>query len=824
MSNKKPSTMKTDLVRRFTLAEVVYHAIQVLIYLTMFHTGGALLLQRLFEIEIFDPEKLSNIHRFVGLLLISFISMTIFFSIFFKKMRPLWGTFLEAFKWSFNDIVWFVKMPLNFINHKVTVPPSARFNPGQRMHLLVIMSLIFVSATTGLTMMIYRPGAIGPWIVHASTIAPATFFLGLHTFLALVNPSTRKALKGIVTGFVPRTYAEEHHPLWIKGANSIHLGGYVSRKAVIIVGSILTTIGFIVVWHVGPGLIFAQLTKVVSNGGREVITPGKLISYHNAETDTKHCTSCHEYFNSPQSCKCLKCHKEIKRILANRQGYHGTLTEQCSVCHKEHKGLDAKMITLDTNTFDHKLARFSLLGKHHDLECRKCHLKNVKETDQTRIKYTNLDFELCASCHQNPHPGLTDDKDCLSCHTMHGWSRKQLKFKHNRDSQFKLVDKHSQVSCEKCHKTILEKDKIVQVKLTNVGKHCKDCHDDPHDGQFKAECLYCHSEKGWKDLRPGKIHMADSTFPLKGMHSKIKCDECHKPLHSKKVLAQAKFVGLSHECASCHKDPHKGQMTHPCKTCHTEQGWKGKNLLFVHDKHSSFKLKGNHSKVQCEKCHKPQHTKGELSKVRFAGLSHECALCHKGPHREQISHTCKTCHVEKGWKGDNLLFVHNKHSVHKIKDLHRHVSCSSCHLSGRDKIVRYKPLQKECNLCHNDIDDFMNGISDTIESAPDHHACKVTCLDCHPKNINKQSHPEYAQRCASCHNQGYFYMYFSWMDGKAKKAEKFLKMVEKSDGISNKQKEHYKDRIRTIERICFHNIQLARKMLKELIESANIKK
>ncbi len=823
MSNKTRDIMQTALTRRFAIVEVVYHAIQASLYLVLFNTGGALLFQRLFEIEKIDSAKLSNIHRFVGILLISFILLTIFLSLFFKNMRPLWATFQEAFKWRFIDIVWFVKMPLNFINPKVDVPASARFNPGQRIHLLVILSLIFVSGSTGLTM-IYRPGAIGPWIAHASCIAPAIFFLGIHTFLALINPGTRKALKGIITGFVSRDYAEEHHPLWLKSARSVHHGGYVSRKAVIITGSVAITIGSFVILYVGAGNIYAQITKVVSNKGREVITPGKLISYHNDEIDAKHCASCHEYFNSPPSGKCLKCHKDIQRILAEGRGYHGAFTEQCSICHTDHKGLDAKIIELDHDSFDHDLANYSLLGKHRGLECGKCHLKQAKGTALAKIRYTNLDSASCASCHLNPHPGLAHDKDCLSCHTMRGWSRGQLIFKHNLDSQFKLVEKHAGVSCEKCHKTIIKRDKIVQVKLTNIGKHCKDCHDDPHNGQFIAECYYCHSEKGWKDLRPGKIHTADSTFPLKGLHLKVKCWECHKPLHSETAPAPVKFVGLSHKCGSCHNDPHKGQMAYPCATCHTEQGWKDENLLFAHNKHSLFALKGAHSKVKCDECHKHANSQAKFSEALFAGLSHECGSCHKDPHRGQMSHSCKTCHIEKGWKGDNLLFVHNQHSIYKIKDLHSHVSCSSCHLSGNDKIVRYRPLQNECNSCHKDVDNFINGVSDSIEAEPDHHACKVSCLDCHSENINKQSDHEYAQRCASCHNHGYFYMYFFWMEGKAKKAERFLEMVDESNNIHNKQKELYKNRIRTIEKICFHNIQLARKLLKDLIESANIKK
>lgn len=365
-------------------------------------------------------------------------------------------------------------------------------------------------------------------------------------------------------------------------------------------------IGFFVVLYASPSHIYAQVTKVVSNKGKEVITPGILISYHNEEIGTTNCTSCHEYFNSLQSAKCLKYHKDIQKIIAEGQGYHGTLTEQCSGCHPD---------------LCHNLARFSLLGKHHALECKKCHMKQVKGNNRTKIKYTNLDFEFCASCHLNTHPELTYDKDCLSYHTMQGWSREHLIFSHNQDSQFKLVEKHAEVPCEKYHKTIFKRDKIVQVKITNIGKHCKDCHNDPHNEQFTAECFYCHSEKGWKDLRPGKIHTVDSAFPLKGLHFKV---ICHKTLHSITVLAQARFVGVSHECASCHNDPHNGQMTH----------------------------------------------------------------------------SCKTCHMEQGWKGENLLFVHNKHSLYKIKDLHRHISYSLCHLSDNHKIVRYRPMQNECNSCH----------------------------------------------------------------------------------------------------------------------------
>ena len=53
-----------------------------------------------------------------------------------------------------------------------------------------------------------------PW--HATlallTIPP---ILG-HLYLALLHPSTRGALRGVVLGVVRREWAREHHPAWVE--------------------------------------------------------------------------------------------------------------------------------------------------------------------------------------------------------------------------------------------------------------------------------------------------------------------------------------------------------------------------------------------------------------------------------------------------------------------------------------------------------------------------------------------------------------------------------------------------------------------------------
>ena len=40
--------------------------------------------------------------------------------------------------------------------------------------------------------------------------------IAAHIFMAVVNPSTRHALRGMTLGSVDRTWAEHHFPRWVE--------------------------------------------------------------------------------------------------------------------------------------------------------------------------------------------------------------------------------------------------------------------------------------------------------------------------------------------------------------------------------------------------------------------------------------------------------------------------------------------------------------------------------------------------------------------------------------------------------------------------------
>lgn len=652
--------MKIFSVRRFTTVEIVYHAIQLVLYLILFVSGGMILLQRLFEVHIVDLVVTAKIHRVTGFVLIAFIVQIVVISIFSKNFRPLWETFLDAFKWFYSDMIWLIRMLSHTFDSKVKLPPSGRFNPGQKLHLLVIYLLLLVYASTGLVM-IFVPGALGPWVVHTICFAPSVLFLAIHLFLSIINPPTRKAIKGIVTGYVPLDYAREHHALWQKSEGPVSHTNQVSLPAFMLAMLVSVAVLVSVTWYAGFDRVKLQIIKIANNGAREALLPGMLISAHAEEPDAKQCTSCHNYLNSPPSDKCLKCHQEILAVINNNQGYHGSLTGQCRTCHTEHKGLLADITSLDVKGFNHESARFSLEGKHRDLECRSCHKQQNKNNERTRTKFIGLPFETCTECHRNPHPDSKDNYDCLTCHTMAGWTRKQIIFDHNQNSKYKLKGEHIAILCEKCHVTTYDGKVVSQVKLINIGSKCIDCHDDIHNGQ--------------------------------------------------------------------------------------------------------------------------------------------------------MNHTCEICHNEHGWKGGNLLFDHNQHSSSKLDKLHARVSCNLCHLPDKDKIIRYSPLPRQCDTCHTDIVNFMNGKLPDGNADADPHAKRVTCVDCHTTDIAKQLPHQYAEKCADCHNPRYYDLYFDWLKSIAHYLKSNVQLIKSLEGSDNDRKERIVAKINIAEKIGFHNIQLSKRLL-----------
>lgn len=815
--------MSKAKVRRFQMVEVIYHTLQGVLYLLLFFTGSLLLLQRTFEFEWIAARKLSSMHRIMGVVFVVFLVQCSILAIFSTHFRKLWHSIKEAFCWKRRDFIWLLKMPLHVLFHRIQLPPAERFNAGQKLHLLVVGSVLVGFSVSGI-LMILIPGALIPWMVHLICYVPAMLFLGIHLFLSLLNPPTNKAIGGMISGYVSETYAREHHSLWLGHKESSHHTVHIYRWPVFIL--FLVFLGFLVLlinrydYH----RFTNQCAKVIQSKGSLLILPARLTLSHDMDPDAKNCFSCHLYWSSPASEKCLKCHQNISQAMDQQAGYHGKLVGLCRDCHKEHQGLLADIHPLNKEEFNHQLARFHLEGVHENISCLKCHEHDLSGESESLmgsasvIRYMGIKFDTCVSCHSDPHQDERSS-DCLQCHTMNGWKRNNLKFVHDRDSHFLLEGRHSTIPCEKCHVTQKEKEAITMVKLYDVGETCGDCHEDPHHRQFPRTCSTCHSEENWKEPLLYDAHGHSSSYPLVGKHNSVACQNCHQLPHSKAKLAEAQFVNLSTQCVDCHEDPHRGQFKNSCDQCHTEFGWKEPWLKDPHGLDSSFPLKGKHQQVPCEKCHLQPENQAKFAEAWFVNISHDCQSCHNDPHEKQMSASCDICHVENGWKDKYLLFSHDKHSSFKLDKMHNKFSCQSCHTG--EKSVVYRPLPQTCETCHANEADYMKGIVTSVQDKPDPHYNRITCTDCHNTNIVSPNNSAYADRCASCHTTYYQELYYewssSWHDNK-KNAEKIVEKLAENNTVGKIKLEKY---IQEATKVNFHNISLSQKLWNSILDDPN---
>lgn len=197
----------------------------------------------------------------------------------------------------------------------------------------------------------------------------------------------------------------------------------------------------------------------------------------------------------------------------------------------------------------------------------------------------------------------------------------------------------------------------------------------PH-GPLTVPCENCHTPAGWRPIRAVPEFDHNKTkYPLRGMHEKVKCVQCHaKPI----------FTNVGKNCADCHADIHRRQMGPNCEQCHTVKGW-DTPAQQVRDHQNRLPLFGTHAAVPCEECHKQAAT------GQFLGLSTQCDSCHlkdwqsttNPPHASTgpafASANCQGCHNFDSWLDAN--FDHSTTGF-PLTNGHANVACSACHIDG----------------------------------------------------------------------------------------------------------------------------------------------
>ena len=88
------------------------------------------------------------------------------------------------------------------------------FNPGQKALAWALSGSVAVVIYTGIQSLSSSGEESGG--AHAAAVVVAMVLLGVHVFMAALNPATNHALVGMLSGRVRRTWAAKHHNGWLK--------------------------------------------------------------------------------------------------------------------------------------------------------------------------------------------------------------------------------------------------------------------------------------------------------------------------------------------------------------------------------------------------------------------------------------------------------------------------------------------------------------------------------------------------------------------------------------------------------------------------------
>ncbi|MDH3672961.1 MAG: cytochrome C [Gammaproteobacteria bacterium] len=400
-----------------------------------------------------------------------------------------------------------------------------------------------------------------------------------------------------------------------------------------------------------------------------------------------------------------------------------------------------------------------LIKGHAELEkeCLNCHVYFKKEAQP----------DLCLDCHDHRdvaediatgrgYHGRLEDNRCKPCHDEHQGRNMNIapfdkKTFDHYSTDYPLEGAHvdPKVKCEDCHKPRL---KYRDAPSTCYGCHKKDS-DDAHKGKKGKDCVKCHVDSNWKEIR---FDHSETDFPLEGRHLFLKCDDCH---------VDERHEGTPKRCYACHKKDdnkkgHKGRRGKKCDTCHIPDKW-GMSI-FDHARDTEFPLKGKHRRAKCTACHKEPFYKDKVK------LKTNCYACHESDddeegHKGERGEECETCHTPRDWK--RIVFDHNRGTDYPLRGKHREIECKDCHEGVFDK----EELKTDCFSCHEQDDAHKGQQGEQCERCHneqswkekvffDHGLTRFPLLGKHAEAVCEDCHQDTAYKdadiaCLSCHKE-----------------------------------------------------------------------
>ena len=206
-------------VERFTLATRLLHWTNAGLFLVLLASGLLIYIPEAKAPAVGGYRLLPLLHVLFG---IAFVLAPLVLVLLVRRRRALFADVAGALTPERGDLAWLRYALLALLGARVRQPRTGKYNAGQKLNTWYWVLAWGALSATGLVLAVYffTKEIVGAAFVervfplHELVALFSILPLAGHLYVALLNRSTRPALRGIVTGEVDAAWAVEHHAAW----------------------------------------------------------------------------------------------------------------------------------------------------------------------------------------------------------------------------------------------------------------------------------------------------------------------------------------------------------------------------------------------------------------------------------------------------------------------------------------------------------------------------------------------------------------------------------------------------------------------------------
>jgi formate dehydrogenase subunit gamma len=199
-----PTGSEAPTIARFGRTERLLHWTHALAFFVLLATGLVLLVPELSEL-VARRNLVKNVHIWAALAWAVAVALVIVLG----DRRRLAADWREIETIDRDDRRWL----------RGRRAPQGRFNAGQKVNALLTVTVALLFAVSGFFLWLgerdHRFLLDGAGTVHDVLTYASILLVSGHLYLALINPATKHALRGMTRGDVREDWARRHHSRWV---------------------------------------------------------------------------------------------------------------------------------------------------------------------------------------------------------------------------------------------------------------------------------------------------------------------------------------------------------------------------------------------------------------------------------------------------------------------------------------------------------------------------------------------------------------------------------------------------------------------------------